>query len=83
MTSKIIDYNASSYPMLGNDSVILLTVLTKRIEGTYKAYAGIVRDNSLNDPNYTTGLEWVKAHGNPVHEEIAKILFFFNGKYAR
>jgi hypothetical protein len=78
MSSKIIDVVANSYPALSHidgSTAILLTVLVLRIEGTKKAYAAIVPDNSRADPDYSEVREWVKSNGNPLRYEQAKLIW--------
>lgn len=79
--SEIQGFDARAYPSpmrRGEDSpaetAILLTVLVKRIEGTVKAYAGIVPDTSRQDPRYRAPAEWVRRNGNPLrYAEAARI----------
>lgn len=80
--SQIVEYDAKCYPALASNGggMILLTVLVKRIEGTYKAYAGIVPDNSRADPQYETVLGWVAQNGAKVPYEQAKVIFGLDGK---
>ena len=87
-TSKIIDIDSRRYPSLSLDADgakgdILLTVLVKRIEGTFKAYAALVPDNSREDPHYKRTAPWVLQHGNALREDEATRLFHYcKGNYA-
>jgi hypothetical protein len=80
--SQIVEINAKSYPAmeLGGAGLILLTVLVKRIEGTFKAYAGIVPDNSRADPHYEDCRGWVAQNGAKVPYEHAKFIFDLDKK---
>lgn len=75
--NNIQDFDARRYPMPEGEAIggaILLTVLVKRIEGTVKAYAGIVPDTSRADPAYVAGCKWVHKNGNPLsYREAVKI----------
>lgn len=79
--SEIQGFDARAYPSpmrRGEDSppenAILLTVLVKRIEGTVKAYAGIVPDTSRQDPRYRAPAAWVRENGVPLrYAEAARI----------
>lgn len=76
--SQIEGFDAKSFPAWAADdpgaTLILLTVLVRRIEGTVKAYAGIVPDTSRQDPYFRAPAEWVRAKGNPLrHREAAAI----------
>ena len=84
MSSKIIDIDVKSYPCHGlHPTMILLTVLVQRVEGTFKAYAAIVPDTSRDDPNYEKIRPWVHSHGNPVRAEQAERIWpDVKGKYA-
>jgi hypothetical protein len=62
-------FDARSFPALVDGrlgTMILLTILVERIEGTVKAYSAIVPDTSRADPSYTQISQWVKANGNPL-----------------
>ena len=83
--SEIIGTRADAYPspVAGNGQMVLLHVLVKRIEGTYKVYTGIVPDNSIADPQYLNSREWVKAHGAPMRWNKAIEMFDIKkGEYA-
>jgi hypothetical protein len=69
--SKIVGFDAKRYPLYSGTAdnlagMVLLAVLVERVEGTLKAYAGIVPDNSLKDPNYSEASAWVKRFGDPL-----------------
>lgn len=66
---EIQAFDARSFPSPRGDGIgtmIVLTVLVTRVEGTVKAYAGIVPDTSRDDPQYREPSQWVKANGNPL-----------------
>lgn len=78
MAFNIIGIDAKSYPSLSHmdgTTEILLAVLVRRIEGTVKAYAAIVPDVSLNDPDYSTTREWVARNGNPLRFSEAQSIW--------
>lgn len=74
---NIIDIHAASFPAFGlpAPTSIILSVLVKRVEGTVKAYAGIVPDNSRKDPNYKAVRDMVAARGNPLKYREAVIIW--------
>lgn len=74
---NIIDIHAASFPAFGlpEPTSIILSVLVKRIEGTVKAYAGIVPDNSRKDPDYEEVREMVAARGNPLRYREAVMIW--------
>ena len=47
-----------------SDTAVILTVLIKRVEGTYKAYQAIVPDSSQQDCQYSVEKVWVAKYGN-------------------
>lgn len=66
---EIQAFDARSFPTPRGEEIgtmILLTVLVQRIEGTVKAYAGIVPDTSRTDPQYREPAQWVRKNGNPL-----------------
>ena len=77
--SEIVDFDVKAYPSYPAGQVVLLTVLTQRIEGTFKAYAAIVPDNSKADPLYRGTINWARSNGNPLrYEDAARIFPHFN-----
>jgi hypothetical protein len=75
--STIASIVAHAYPspVAENGQMVMLYVLCQRIEGTFKVYAGIVPDNSINDPKYLKSREWVQRHGAPLRYAEAARLF--------
>lgn len=74
--SDIVDYSARAFPAWPTGRVIILTVLCKRIEGTFKAYAAIVPMNTADtDPDYENACIWVQSNGNQLLFEEAKAIF--------
>lgn len=78
--SEIVGKSIKAYPCPGLDGepgkqMVVLTLLLKRVEGTMKAYAAIVPDNSIADPDYRGVLEFVKRFGSPLRYEDAKRLW--------
>lgn len=77
--SEIQAFDARSFPSPRPDgsqgNMIVLTVLVTRIEGTVKAYAGIVPDTSRDDPQYRGPAQWVKANGNPLTLKQAQAIW--------
>ena len=73
--SKIVGISPRSFPTPDGATAIVLTILVHRVEGTFKAYAAIVPDNSLADPDYAGQLDFVKENGNPLRFAEAKINF--------
>jgi hypothetical protein len=75
--SEIIDFDAKRYPEMASEysGHVLLTVLTKRIEGTFKAYAAIVPDVSIKDPSYISVSPWVRSNGNPLRFKEAHAIW--------
>jgi hypothetical protein len=75
--SEIQAFDARSYPSPKGEEIstmILLTVLVRRVEGTVKAYSGIVPDTSRQDPQYREPGQWVRKNGNPLsYREATKI----------
>jgi len=59
---KILNHNARRYPALTGEFV-LLAVLVKQIDGL-AVYAGIVPDNSIDDPHYDNVKGWAVSMGN-------------------
>jgi hypothetical protein len=71
--SEIIEHDAKAYPVAFTERRhVLLTVLTKRIEGTFKAYAAIVPDVSKTDSEYMSVKPWVQSNGNPLRYAEAR-----------
>jgi hypothetical protein len=63
--SEIVHTDAKRYPLFATErGMVLLTVLTRRTEGKFKAYAAIVPDVSATDPDYNSVKTWVQANGN-------------------
>jgi hypothetical protein len=84
--SKIVGIDAKRYPVPPDpvNGMVLLTILVARVEGSYKAYAAIVPDNSINDPRYSDVTEFVIHHGNPISEKQAISIWpSIKGNYAR
>ena len=76
--SEIQAFDAQAFPAMVDGrlaSMILLTVLVSRIEGTVKAYAAIVPDTSRLDPQYRGPAQWVKANGSPLRFKEAAAIF--------
>ena len=75
--SQIIAFEALRYPCFGGDheAMVLLTILVKRVEGTVKAYAGIVPDDSREDPSYSKMKPYVQVHGAPLRYREAKAIW--------
>lgn len=74
--SEIVDYSARAFPTPTGGQMIFLAVLTLRQEGTYKAYAAIVPDNSeMNGPDYENACAWTQRKGSPLLPDDAKALF--------
>jgi hypothetical protein len=74
--SEIADFDAKRYPLAFTErGQIVLTVLCKRIEGTFKAYAAIVPDVSLSDPHYLSVKPWVQNNGNPLRFKEAQAIW--------
>lgn len=75
--SEIQAFDARSFPSPkgeGIGTMILLTVLVQRVEGTVKAYAGIVPDTSRQDSQYREPGQWVRKNGNALtYREATKI----------
>lgn len=85
---EILGFDARSYPAPRGEEVgtmIVLTVLVMRIEGTVKAYAGIVPDTSRQDPQYREASQWVRRNGNPLTLKEARAIWpaLTDGEYAR
>lgn len=84
--SEIVDYSARSFPVATSTGpafpmnpigrAIILTVLCKRTEGTFKAYTGIVPNETADwDPEYENACLWVQANGTQIRFEEAKAIF--------
>lgn len=83
--SEIVGKQALAYPspVADNGQMVLLYVLCKRVEGTFKAYAAIVPDDSLNDPTYSKVVGWVQRYGSPVrHADACKLFDIRDKDYA-
>jgi hypothetical protein len=83
--SEIVHVHARAYPTVGviPDRLVVLTVLIKSIDG-WRAYEGIVHDNSRNDPEYKLVRDGVRSHGNKLRAKEAAALFGIDEKeYAR
>ena len=65
-------------------SIILLTVLSKGVEGAVAAYEAIVHDTSRSYDYVEAFKESVRLHGNKISEERARAMFDIEGlKYRR
>lgn len=76
--SRIIAIDCKSYPCHGMGeefpTMIVLPVLVQRVEGTVKAYTGIVPDTSRLNHTYKEAREWVARNGASIrHEAAARI----------
>ena len=72
--NEIIGFDAKALPANGVPfpTMVLLTVLVRRVEGTHKAYQAIVPDNSRRDHLYLEQRDWVASFGNPLRFEDAR-----------
>lgn len=76
--SEIQAFDARAFPAQQGAELataILLTILVKRIEGTVKAYAGIVPDTSRQDPQYREPAKWIRANGAPLRFNEARAIW--------
>jgi hypothetical protein len=75
--SQIVGYSARRYPTIVDNPLgfVVLSVLCKRVEGTYKVYSAIVPDNSVADPHYEGFVMWVQRFGNPARFVEARMNF--------
>lgn len=76
--AEIRAFDARSFPSPRGEEIstmilltVLVTVLVSRVEGTVKAYAGIVPDTSRQDPQYREAAQWVRKNGNPLRYKEA------------
>ena len=75
--------------LIGHDgeqegSIILLTVLTKGVEGAVRAYEAIVSDTSREYDYVEAFKEAVARHGNKISKGRARAMFDIEGlKYRR
>ena len=83
--STIVNYNACRYPTPDGAGLVVLAVLCKRVEGTFKVYAGIVFDVSIEDRDYEKYKSWVQASGNPLRykEAICHFPSLVEAEYAK
>lgn len=75
---EIQAFDARSYPTpMGEEigTMIVLTVLVSRIEGTIKAYSAIVPDTSRDDPQYRGPAQWVRKNGAPLRFSEARAIW--------
>ncbi len=70
----IVSHNARAFPS-PHGQMVLLSVLVKRYDG-YRAYQGIVIDNSIDDPDYILVRDWVAYNGNKMSYEDASKNFY-------
>jgi hypothetical protein len=76
--SEVQAFNARSFPSPRGEEIgtmILLTILVQRIEGTVKAYSAIVPDTSRDDPQYRGPAQWVRKNGSPLRFKEAKAIW--------
>lgn len=76
--SEIQAFDARSFPSLKGEEIgtmILLTILVQRVEGTVKAYAAIVPDTSRDDPQYRGPAQWVRKNGAPLRYREARAIW--------
>ena len=86
MTREIIGFDAKSFPAAGieHQTMVLLTVLVRRVEGTHKAYQAIVPDHSRRDHLYLEQRDWVAKHGHALrYADAARIWDMKPEEYAR
>ena len=85
----IIATHATAKMLIGQDgeqegSIILLTVLTKGVDGGVCAYKAIVPDTSRSYDYVEAFKEPVRRHGNKISEDRARKMFDIEGlKYRR
>lgn len=81
---NIIGTHAEAKMLIGLDgeqagTIIMLTVLTKGVEGAVCAYEAIVPDTSLSHDYVAAFKEAVGRHGNKIREEKARTIFDIEG----
>lgn len=77
---QIIGTHAEAKMLIGLDgeqegTIILLTVLTRGVEGAVRAYEAVVQDTSLEHDYVAAFKESVARHGNKISEERARKIF--------
>lgn len=86
---NIVGTHAEAKMLIGLDgeqegSIIMLTVLTKGVEGSVRAYEAIVPDTSREYDYVAAFKEAVAGNGSKISEERARAMFDIEGlKYAR
>lgn len=81
---NIIGTHAEAKMLIGLDgeqagTIILLTVLTKGVEGAVRAYEAIVPDTSLQCDYVARFKQAVARNGNKISEENARKMFNIEG----
>lgn len=72
--STIVGDSVRTYPISTGKQMLVLAILVRRIEGTFKAYAGIIEDTSTEEPDYRKrNAEWITHQGTPLRYEEAKL----------